>query len=482
MPYGPARAFGLEEDPSLYADPAIYEGSLDPGPGGSAGMGAGEPGADMTDEALAAEYGLGAPPSAADYSVPDAPDPGMYDLLLETLGRGLQSIQRPRVRNFGEGLAVGFGTGLGAYGAQRASARQQFEARQEKRRLSLDEERRQATKAYQGEISKARAAKQREGAKMVAVDDALIARYPALAIKKGDLISEGQFTRMTGGVKGPAELKAIETEAEARARGTRRGAPLASSNANPGQSDMVAQIADGVESGLIPPDLKGYYRLTGPVNAELAKRGFNRTEAVRKWQGDQVAVRTLNGPQQTRLRQAIDTADAGLGIVDDLSGQLSQRLRTARTPVKIFNRGAMIAAKNGAFGPDAQAIAVQLEAQIADITSELANAYMGGNAATDHALALASKNLSSEWNEQTLAAATKLARQNLAIRRSAIFSSAVPQYGPAAGSGSLVPGAGGLEPGAMAAPAGPSAADLEFLNAIGKGPRSKPYRPKKGGK
>ena len=87
-------------------------------------------------------------------------------------------------------------------------------------------------------------------------------------------------------------------------------------------------------------------------------------------------------------------------------------------------KAALMAAKQGLAGPQAQSIATQLDAQIGDVASEIGNAYMGGNSPTDHALKLAEKNLRSDWSESTLKDAINLARTNLKIRRNSIDQAA----------------------------------------------------------
>src|SRR5206468_10703942 len=83
----------------------------------------------------------------------------------------------------------------------------------------------------------------------------------------------------------------------------------------------AGSIADAIEQGLQPPDVKGLYRMAGPVRAELSKRGYDLTRANLDWQAAQKHVATLNGAQQTRLRQAISTASDSLGVIEDLAKQ-----------------------------------------------------------------------------------------------------------------------------------------------------------------
>lgn len=184
-------------------------------------------------------------------------------------------------------------------------------------------------------------------------------------------------------------------------------------------------IADAIFAGEQPPTVQGLYRLAGPVRAELAKQGYDMTKANLDWEATKKHLSTLNGAQQTRLRQAIVTASDSLGVIEDLATQWDGG------SFPLLNKVNLILAKNGTLGKEAQQIATNLEAQITDVTSELGNVYMGGNSPTDHALSLAGKNLSADWNKDQLLSAIKLARTNLQIRGNSITSSgAVLSGGP----------------------------------------------------
>lgn len=193
--------------------------------------------------------------------------------------------------------------------------------------------------------------------------------------------------------------------------------PPASTTVNLTSATDAKSIADAIVAGDQPPDVKGLYRLAGPVRAELAKQGYDMTKANLDWEATKKHLSTLNGAQQTRLRQAISTASDSLGVIEDLAKQWDG----GKFPV--LNRAALTAAVNGAMGPKAQQIATNLTAQITDVTSELGNVYMGGNSPTDHALSLAGKNLSADWTRDQLLNAIKLARTNLQIRNNSIVNS-----------------------------------------------------------
>src|SRR3954468_6995222 len=77
-------------------------------------------------------------------------------------------------------------------------------------------------------------------------------------------------------------------------------------------------IADAIENGDQPPTLQGLYRNAGPVRAELARRGVPMAKMETDWKATQKYVGTLNGSQQVRLRQAIETASDSVDKIDQL--------------------------------------------------------------------------------------------------------------------------------------------------------------------
>lgn len=205
----------------------------------------------------------------------------------------------------------------------------------------------------------------------------------------------------------------MEKAAAARARASAGG----------GTVDDADAIANSIIDGDQPPVLTGLYRLAGPVRSALAKKGYKLADAMTDWNATQKHIATLNGSQQTRMRQAVDNAYHSIDVIEDLAKQWAG----GRFP--ILNRAELKLAKGGALGAQAQQIATQLEAQISDVTSELGNVYMGGNSPTDHALGLAGKNLSADWTQDQLLSALKLARTNLQIR-----SNSMKNVGPAGAS------------------------------------------------
>jgi hypothetical protein len=183
--------------------------------------------------------------------------------------------------------------------------------------------------------------------------------------------------------------------------------------------DDVQQIADAIESGQQPPDTKGLYRNTAAVRAELARRGFDLTHANEDWQAVQKHLATLNGQQQTRLLQSINSAQDMLTKIDGLYGEWQNLAH--QSGYKVVNRGTLQLMKN--LPGRAGAVAQALEAQIADLNADIGNIYMGGNSPTDRGLELASKTLQSEWNDETFREGLRQARANVRIRYNSVVNS-----------------------------------------------------------
>lgn len=194
--------------------------------------------------------------------------------------------------------------------------------------------------------------------------------------------------------------------------------PQPASSAAPATTD-AKDIAGAIISGIQPPTLTGLYRNAGPVRAELARQGYDLTTATKDWQAVQKHLATLNGQQQERLRQAITFTSDSLDIISDLYSQWKKVAGVSG--FKVLNKGALAASKQ--LPGEAGAVASNLEAQINDLTSELATVYKGGNASTDEGLRLAAANLKADWNETTFTRALDQIRKNLTIRKNSILNS-----------------------------------------------------------
>jgi hypothetical protein len=210
----------------------------------------------------------------------------------------------------------------------------------------------------------------------------------------------------------------------------------------------AAAIAAAIVNGEQPPTV--HARIEGPVRAALAQNhpGFNLTSAQSDWNATQRHLATLNGPQQTRLRQAVDATSDQLSNVEALYDQWKQ-VGTA-SGIRAFNRAALGSAKQ--MPGQAGAVAQALEGQISLLTGELGNVLMGGNSPTDHGLKLAGTMLQGDWNEETFTKAIGQLRRDLQIRRNSMLNSTPaglstsPAAQPAGGTPASPAAAGGAAP------------------------------------
>jgi len=207
------------------------------------------------------------------------------------------------------------------------------------------------------------------------------------------------------------------------------------------QADLIKSTMDGIMNGTIDPSAPG--RNAGinlAINAEAVKRGYDLAAARLDWKAAEKHIAAMNSSQQLRMAQAVSTAHDSLNVVDELAKQWKGGVSP------ILNRAQLLAAEQGAMGPEAQALAAKFKAQIADLTTELGYAYMGGNSPTDQAIKLAAHNLNTDWSEDTLLSVTELLRRNLEIRRNSMRSVGVAGRGernPYIGGGTGGGGEGG---------------------------------------
>ena len=192
---------------------------------------------------------------------------------------------------------------------------------------------------------------------------------------------------------------------------------------NSGQSidtSNVKETVAGMMDGTLPPLLPGRAsKEFTELMAEAHRQHYDLASAVTDWVATQKHVATMNNAQQTRLNQAINQLPDLLDSVD----ALASKWKGGRFP--ILNKANLAAAKGGLYGSDVASIANQLDAQIADVTADLANVYMGGNSPTDHALGLAATALSKDWDEKVLHDMVALAKGNVIIRRNSIKNTGV---------------------------------------------------------
>ncbi len=186
----------------------------------------------------------------------------------------------------------------------------------------------------------------------------------------------------------------------------------------------VAETIKGMKDGTLPPILPG--RATKDYTALLAeahRQGYDLAGAATDWMATQKHLASMNGQTQLKLNQAVNQLPELLDTVDDLAKKWHG------TNFPILNKANLALAKGGAYGSQVASVANQLDAQIADVTADLGNVYMGGNSPTDQALGLAAKSLNSTWDEKVLHDMINLARKNVQIRKNSINNTGVAGVG-----------------------------------------------------
>jgi hypothetical protein len=208
----------------------------------------------------------------------------------------------------------------------------------------------------------------------------------------------------------------LETANEARRRGIEEKVKVSIDRLERTQkvwSEKAKTVGDKVMSGKIPPDVAvgmGGAPFKIELTNYLAEKDFDLKQATLDWKAEIKYIQTLNGPQQTRIRQNIAFAYTTLDKIEELNKKWE------RSEFPPLNKAILGTAKSGALGKEARDIATQLETQIADLTGDLGQIYMGGNSPTDHSLELAAKNLNGEWAEGQLEGNIELVRYNLGLR------------------------------------------------------------------
>ncbi len=199
--------------------------------------------------------------------------------------------------------------------------------------------------------------------------------------------------------------------------------------------DKAAKIGDAIISGVQPPEVGGFglAKVAPQVRAYLADKGFDLTAATSDWLAVKKYVSSMNSTQQVRLKQATKFSYDSLDIIQNLATQWD----AGNFP--LLNSANLVLASQGAYGKDAAKIATKLQAQIADLTSELGTVYKGGNSSTDESLKLAAQNLKANWNKDVLIANIDQVRQNLGIRLNSLKHTSIGALSTGSKYGRLSP-------------------------------------------
>lgn len=314
----------------------------------------------------------------------------------------LASLQNaPQPQGFGSGLATGLAQGLAGGRVRQANLRQQqFEAERERAKQYNE-----AAERFRGQATLAAERSRREAAK------------PTQAPRGG--FGAQTFTLPDGTV---VPMTASIASALAKKAGVITPNVSISTSVSPDVARQAKSVAKAIVEGRQPPKLTNMGRggLAGEVRRELEDtHQYNLATAEQDFDATKSFLRSANNPLSTRMRGSAMTAFQSTRLIDKLSSQLKTASPNLRSPLTPLNRLTLTAAMNGP-DPKVRALARQLDGQIATVVFELGNVNMGGNSPTDQGMKRAAKELSSDWDDATLAAMTELARENLKIRLNSI--------------------------------------------------------------
>jgi hypothetical protein len=225
--------------------------------------------------------------------------------------------------------------------------------------------------------------------------------------------------RVAQGLGIPVSELTPEQELDARRQFTTAGSSQATQQGRDADRETARVIADAVCRGEQPPTLTGLRKYTGLVREEMAKLGCDLTESTQDWNAINKHISTLNSAGQLRMRQATTFAYHSLDLVE----KFAKEWDAGQFPA--LNNVRMDSAMAGAFGPEAQRIATNLNSTITDLVSELATVYRGGLSSTDSSIALAAENLKTEWSKEVLLSGIQLMRDTLQIRLNSINTTGV---------------------------------------------------------
>lgn len=229
---------------------------------------------------------------------------------------------------------------------------------------------------------------------------------------------------------------------------------------NSPKGKQINDLTDGVESGKLPPTLKGLYGAAAPVQAQLSSRGFNLSQAQNEWTESQKQIQSLNGPQMTRY---VGLAKSVVSTIDEVK-DLSRQMELSGIPLlnKLELERYMQTQGNSEKGQ----LAARYIGAVTTLKEEFANLAQGGYAPTQAAFALADKQINENYGvKQMEASLTEVQRlinyrlqnvPNLATMGPGVPNRYQPQgAAPPPEAPAAAPAVGGAAPGAGGGGFGP---------------------------
>jgi hypothetical protein len=180
------------------------------------------------------------------------------------------------------------------------------------------------------------------------------------------------------------------------------------------QDQDVKFIADGIESGKLPPTLTGLYRNKAAIEAELGRRGVDLSARQLEFKGAEREVSSLNGPQMTRFKSL---AVSVVNSIDEVK-RLSQQMELSGVPF-LNKKELEYYTQTQGNTPNGQ-LAARYLAAINTVKEEFASLVTGGYAPHTAAFDLANRQINADYGVKELGAALDEVQQLINYRVRAV--------------------------------------------------------------
>jgi hypothetical protein len=271
---------------------------------------------------------IGPEPEAAPFD-PQEFEANPFARILERVAMSPQAPQ-PRPRDFWQGLAGGFASGLRGEGARVATARERFEKRQDARRLTYDEERRKETEKYREKrsdairdaykahrVTKDKQTEYERDNPMVTEQDA--AASPMLASLVGQRVPVATLRRAQMG-DSPAETRA----ADAGVRAADSAARAARMEERQHKLDALRTVQDLRTSYRMDDDIKGYQNTVKHYGVGVSAARQNNGIGDHALIFSYMRAREPENPNAVREGE-FDTASKAVGAIQNVALKASLR-------------------------------------------------------------------------------------------------------------------------------------------------------------
>ena len=183
------------------------------------------------------------------------------------------------------------------------------------------------------------------------------------------------------------------------------------------QSVQVQNIVEGIKDGSLPPDLKGVYGKNKlAVEAALKEAGVPLTKLQQQWAAANRQVMSMNGPQQVRFRQLMNSLPPALDQIKELAEQMDQSGIGALNAAELQSR-----IRLWGNSPKGQ-MATQYLTLVNGIKGEMAQAENGGYAPTEAAWKTVNEQIDKTYGAKQMGAAVDELKRILEYRKQGMDS------------------------------------------------------------